>query len=808
MRRWPLSLTALLLVLAPGLEAQMPQGGALPENRSKANESFFRKLENLPTPNVYRAASGAPGHRYWQQQVDYRIRVALDDATQTVAGTEEITYHNNAPDELRYLWLQLDQNIRKATSTAANSRSAPNLASMAGDDRPGVQPFLLRGLESKDNREGCRIRSVKDASGRDLPFTVVDTMMRVDLGAPLKPGAVLKFSVAWDYVVNNYKQAGGRSGVEQFEDGARLYNIAQWQPRLVAYTDDMGWQHQQYLGQGEFTLEFGDWDVEITVPWDFTVLATGELQNPQEVLTPAQRERLAKARTSGKPVFIIGPEEAGKPESRPTRSGTSTWRFKAANVRDFAWNTCRRQIWDAQGVDVNGRTVLAMSGYTKEGMPLWDRYSTAAVAHTLKVYGRYTFDYPYPVAISCLGLGGGGGMEYPMLCFNGPRPEKDGTYSERAKLGLVGVVIHEVGHNFFPMIVNSDERQWSWMDEGFNTFLQYLAEKEWDPDFPTTRSIVQGITDYLKFPDATPIMTQSDAVRHFGANAYQKPAAGFNMLRETIMGRELFDFAFKEYARRWKFRRPQPADFFRTMNDASGMDLDWFWRGWFYMTLAPDLAVENVEWFRIGDGDPARAKARQKEADARRDQNISKLRDRALIPAGGEEKRLGLQDFYTDGGWDRYGVTPADRQKFDALQKALDGDAKAWLGYPKNIYRITFRNVGKFPMPILARLEFKDGSTELLRLPAQAWLQNEERFAKLLATEKELVAVELDPFQEIPDVDRGNDSYARRIGPPLFLNLAGQPPRTPNPMQQHRAEREGRKPEARPEPQNKPESAP
>lgn len=800
-------LLLLFAALLPALRAQAPAAPqALPENRSRTNESFFRKLENLPTPNVYRAASGAPGHRYWQQQVDYRIKVALDDATQTVRGTQEITYHNNAPDELRYLWLQLDQNIRRAASTAASSRSAPNLAAQAGDDKPGVSTFALRGLESRDNREGHRIQAVKDAQGRDLPFTVVDTMMRVDLPAPLKPGQVFRFTVAWSYQVNNYKHAGGRGGFEQLEDGARLYNLAQWQPRLVAYTDDMGWQHQQFLGQGEFTLEFGDWDVEITVPWDFTVLATGELQNPGEVLTAAQRERLAKARSSARPVFIVAPDEAGKPESRPMASGTATWKFKASNVRDFAWNTCRRQIWDAQGVDVNGRTVLAMSGYTKEGMPLWDRYSTAAVAHTLRVYGRYTFDYPYPVAISCLGLGGGGGMEYPMLCFNGPRPEKDGTYSERTKLGLVGVIIHEVGHNFFPMIVNSDERQWSWMDEGLNTFLQYLAEKEWDPDFPVTRSIVQGITDYLKFPDATPIMTQSDAVRHFGANAYQKPAAGLNMLRETIMGRELFDFAFKEYARRWKFKRPQPADFFRTMNDASGLDLDWFWRGWFFMTLAPDLAVENVEWFRIADGDPAKARARQKEADARRDQNASKLRDRDLIPPGGVEKQLGLQDFYTDGSWDRYGVTPADLQKFEALRKAQGEDEKAWRGYTKNLYRITFRNVGRFPMPILARLEFKDGSSELLRLPAQAWLQNEERFSRLVATEKELAGVELDPLFEIPDVDRGNDTWARRIGPVQMLNLAPQPPRGSNPMQAAKAaakKAEGGKVEAK-----KPESAP
>jgi hypothetical protein len=599
--------------------------------------------------------------------------------------------------------------------------------------------------------------------------------------------------------VNNYKQGGGRGGYEQLEDGARLYNLAQWQPRLAAYTDDMGWQHQQYLGSGEFTLEFGDWDVEITVPWDFTVLATGELQNAQEVLTPAQRERLAKARTADKPVFIVGPDEAGKPESRPTKSGTATWKFKASNVRDFALNACRRQIWDAQGVAVGGRTVLAMSGYTKEGMPLWDKYSTAAVAHTLRVYGRYTFEYPYPVAISCLGLGGGGGMEYPMLCFNGPRPEKDGTYSERTKLGLVGVVIHEVGHNFFPMIVNSDERQWTWMDEGFNTFLQYLAEKEWDPNFPATRSIVQGITDYLKFPDATPAMTQSAAVRYGGLNAYQKPAAGFNMLRETIMGRELFDFAFKEYARRWKFKRPQPADFFRTMNDASGLDLDWFWRGWFYMTLAPDLAVENVELFRLADGDPAKAKARQKEADGRRDQNISKLRDKDLIPEGGVEKALGIQDFYTDGRYDRYGVTAADQAKAEGWRKALDEDDKGWLDYKKNIYRITFRNVGRFPMPIIAKLEFKDGSHEVLRIPVQAWLQNEDRFAKLVATEKELVGVELDPFLELPDIDRGNDSFARRISPAQILNLARREPRASNPMRDAKAPKPEPKAEAKPD---------
>ena len=529
-------------------------------------------------------------------------------------------------------------------------------------------------------------------------------------------------------------------------------------------------------------------------------MAAGKFKTPRAVPPAARGEPPAQPRHSHKPIFVVKPEEAGTAASRPKSAGTTTWKFKAVNVRDFALAASKRLIWDAQGVDINGRNVLAMSGYTKEGLPLWDKYSTAAVAHTLKTYGRFAFDYPYPVAISVLGLGGGGGMEYPMLCFNGPRPEKDGTYSERTKLGLVGVVIHEVGHNFFPMIVNSDERQWSWMDEGLNTFLQHLSEREWDPAFPRASNQSAEIADYLKFPSATPIMTQSDAVRDFNPNAYQKPAAGLNFLRETVLGRELFDEAFKEYARRWKFKRPQPADFFRTLRDASGVDLDWFWRGWFYTTAAPDLAIENVEAFKLSSGDPADVQQRKKAKLAEEAGSLTQQRNKVDIPAGGEEKRLGLQDFYTDGTWDRFAVTEADKKKFESGQKALSAEEKEALAFGKTLYRISIRNVGQFVMPIILKCTYGDGSSEVLRLPVQAWMQNEARFSKLIARDKDLVSVELDPFLEIPDVDRSNDAFPRRIKAPEPLRLMKSPPRIPNPMQEKAKPKEnGAKPEAKPE---------
>ena len=518
-------------------------------------EDKFRQLEEiLPTANLYRTASGAPGHQYWQQNADYKINVEIDDENQMLIGSEVITYKNNSPDPLRYLWLQLDANIRTPHSDA-------NLTTTSSGDR-GMSFRRLQGmLEARAFDGGVKISAVKDPeTGKPVDFTIVKTMMRIDIPKQLEQGEAFSFQVDWKYAINNARVVRGRTGYEYFEeDGNYLYEMAQWYPRLCAYNDVTGWQHKQFLGRGEFTLEFGNYEVNITVPDDHIVASTGVLQNAEDVLTETQQQRFEQSKTADKPMFIVTPDEAKANESN-TPGGKKTWTFKAENVRDFAFASSRKFIWDSMGYPVQDRTVMAMSFYPKEGEPLWSRYSTHAVVHTLDVYGKFTFDYPYPVAISVNGPIGG--MEYPMICFNGPRPEKDGTYSARTKYGLISVVIHEVGHNWFPMIVNSDERQWTWMDEGLNTFLQFLAEQEWEQTYPSRRGDPRNITSFMKSADQVPIMTNSESLHQFGSNAYAKPATALNILRETILGRELFDFAFKEYANRWKFKRPDAGRFF------------------------------------------------------------------------------------------------------------------------------------------------------------------------------------------------------------------------------------------------------
>jgi len=534
-------------------------------------EDKFKQLDDLlPTPNVYRTASGAPGHRYYQQKADYKITLELDDEKQIIRGEEIITYTNNSPDPLSYLWLQLDQN-----QTAKNSHSKLINVERMQDFRT-IQDLERRFFEFDG---GFKIDWIKSLSNEDLSYAINQTMMRIDLKNTLKPGASISFKIKWWYNINDRMKIGGRSGYEYFDkDSNYLYTIAQFFPRMCVYDDVNGWQNKQFLGRGEFALPFGDYEVSITVPADHVVGATGELQNANAVLTAEQRRRLFLARTADKPVFIITPDEALVAEGKRDNK-KKTWVFKAKNVRDFAFASSRKFIWDAMGVKQGANTVLAMSFYPKEGNPLWEMYSTRVVAHTLKVYSKYTFDYPYPVAISVHSKWIG--MEYPMICFNGGRPEPDGTYSANTKYGMLGVIIHEVGHNYFPMIVNSDERQWSWMDEGLNTFLQYLTEQEWERDYPSRRGPAHLIVDYMKGDKnmISPIMTNSESLWQFGNNAYGKPATALNILRETIMGPELFDYAFKVYAQRWMFKHPTPADFFRTMEDASAVDLDWFWRG-------------------------------------------------------------------------------------------------------------------------------------------------------------------------------------------------------------------------------------
>ncbi|MET0981734.1 MAG: M1 family metallopeptidase, partial [Telluria sp.] len=647
----------------------------------------FRQLDELlPTATTIRTASGAPGHAYWQQRADYTIRATLDEAGRAIRGAETITYHNNSPDTLNYLWLQLDQNIYRPNSDARMSATAVSREAWAKPRSPeeGMKFDAMRStLEGLTFDGGFNITSVK-ANGRNLPHVINRTMMRIDLPQPLKPGQRYSFSVEWNYKINEQKVLGGRSGYEKFDDKNDLFEVAQWFPRMAAYYDAYGWQHKQFLGAGEFTLEFGDYDVEITVPSDHIVASTGVLQNPGAVLTATQRERLARAKTAKKPVIIVTQAEAEAAEKQ--RATTSkTWHFKAQNVRDFAFASSRKFIWDAQGMKSGAHDVMAMSYYPKEGNPLWERYSTQAIVHTIEQYNKYSFDYPYPTSISVNGPVGG--MEYPMITFNGPRPTKDKktgelTYSKRTKYGLIGVIIHEVGHNYCPMIVNSDERQWTWMDEGLNSFVQTLAQEAWEEQWPEMRGEPRLITDYMKSRNQVPIMTNSESLLQFGANAYAKPAAALTVLRETVLGRELFDFAFREYSQRWKFKRPTPADFFRTMEDASGTDLDWFWRGWFYTTDAVDVSIDGISEYTVSSQNPEIEKAWRRKLKQAEPISLTDQRNKGMprrVDAHPE-----LKDFYNEH--DEFTVTNADRNKFNEGQEKLEDWEKALLSSGKHLY--------------------------------------------------------------------------------------------------------------------------
>jgi hypothetical protein len=764
-----LLLITLCLTVTPLISAQA---------KSQPSDKF-RQLEDLfPTPNEQRGASGAPGGKYWQQRADYKIDVQLDDANHRITGSEAITYYNNSPDALNYLWLQLDQNIFANTSDTVLTQTAPNLEKVPFST---IENLLFR----KEFEGGYRITSVRDARGNPLRYVIVKTMMRIDLPQPLASNQTTVFSVAWNYPINDSKRVGGRTGYEFFPtDGNYLYEIAQWFPRLAVYNDVSGWQHKQFLGSGEFTLEFGNYRVSITVPADHIVAATGVLQNAERVLTATQRQRLEQARAAKTPVLIVTPEEARANEANGTEktknsttAPTKTWIFAADNVRDFAFASSRKFIWDAQGHNVEGNQVLAMSLYPNEGNPLWAQYSTQAIIHTLNVYSRHTFPYPYPVAQSINGPVGG--MEYPMICFNGPRPAPDGTYPASTKYGLISVVIHEVGHNYFPMIVNSDERQWTWMDEGLNTFLQYLAEQEWETDYPSRRGEPQFITEYMASADQVPIMTNSESILQFGGNAYAKPATALNVLRESVLGRELFDFAFKQYARRWEFKRPMPTDFFRTMEDASGIDLDWFWYGWFYTTDKVDIAIENVRLFTIDTRNPETEKARRLKEREAQPETLSQQRNRAI------PKRVdqvpSLRDFYNT--YDELVVTPKDREEYQKFLAGLTERQRELLQSGLNFYVIDLKNLGGLVMPVILEIEYSDGAKEELRLPAEIWRYNNTAVSKLIMTKKEIRSIALDPHLETADVDLSNNSFPRR---PINRRLLLAPPEpTPlNPMQQ------------------------
>lgn len=726
------------------------------------NNPFKQLLEELPSPNVYRTAAGFPGHEYYQQKADYDIQIELDDENQIIHGSESIIYYNNSPNSLPYLWVQLDQNVRARDSDSKKIRTAS-----IGDSISFLE--LERMMNDFDG--GFKLDYVKDASGKNLKHSINKTMMRIDLDEALKPGSSFSFKIKWWYNINDRMKIGGRSGYEYFEEDSNyLYTIAQFFPRMAVYNDVEGWQNKQFLGRGEFTLPFGDYNVSITVPDDHLVAATGSIQNESTVLSSKQRNRLKKALDSDIPIMIVTEAEA-KENEKARSKGTKTWVFEAENVRDFAFASSRKFIWDAMGVKFGKRTVLAMSFYPKEGNPLWEQYSTRAVAHTLRSYSSHTFDYPYPVAISVNAAQIG--MEYPMICFNFGRPEEDGTYTDRLKYGMISVIIHEVGHNFFPMIVNSDERQWTWMDEGLNTFLQYLAEQEWDVDYPSRRGPAHKIVDYMKGDKSTisAIMTNSESIHQFGNNAYGKPATALNILRTTIMGPELFDHAFKQYSQTWKFKHPTPADFFRMMEDASAVDLDWFWRGWFYSSNHVDISLDNLRMLEIDNRDPQHAK---------KVENTPFMKLDYKGPSLVEKDSMAL-DFYNK--YDPNEVDALDKKQYKDYYNSLSENQKQILSSKKYFYQIAFSMIGKLPMPIILEFEFEDGSKEKQMIPAEIWRFEDESVSKVFYFDKKVMRVVLDPDLETADTDRNNNYWPAQVEPSRFRLYKQREENKENPMQ-------------------------
>jgi hypothetical protein len=747
----------LMMMLVAGAVAS---ASAQPLRNPGSNHgNRFEQLDYLmQDPNEYRTASGAPGPKYWQQRADYDINVDINEEANVLTGSETVTYFNNSPDILTYIWLQIDENFHHPNS--ANNYDKPS--SMG--NRLTHQQLLQMDLQEYMKGFGVNITALTDASGKPLSYTVNQTMMRVDMPIPLKPGQKFIFKVNWNYRIPDKLTRYGRGGYEYFaEDDNNLYSIAQWFPRLAVYSDFQGWQNMQFSGGSEFALAFGNYKVNITVPEDHIVAATGECKNLAAVLTPAQLARWNQAQIAASPLEIVTLQEALE-NSKEKSKGKKTWIYEAQNVRDFAFNTSRRLVWDAMAVNVEGKKVMCMSYYGKEAYPIYRKYSTKAVAHTIDVYSKFTTPYPYPVAIS---VEASIGMEYPMLAMNYGRAEKDGTYSESTKYGAIGVIIHEVGHNFFPMIVNSDERQYWWMDEGLNTFVQFLTEQEFDNNYPSRRGPAHLITDYMRLPKnmLEPIMTKGDNVASVGSNAYAKAATGLNILRETIMGRELFDYAFKEYARRWAFKHPTPYDLFRTMEDASAVDLDWFWRGWYYGTDPVDISLDSVKWFKL-DSEKNMATLQQTEFE-----NISKIRNREGNKINFYTDRdTTLRDFY-------YYNRNADMKMFQGMaQQQLNAQKdvahyKDW--EDKNLYELTFSNKGGMIMPIIVEWTFKDGSKEVDRIPVTIWRLNEEKVTKLFVKNKEVAAIKLDPMRETADINEANGMWPVKEMPSRYQLFKG-----------------------------------
>ncbi|MDD3721994.1 MAG: M1 family metallopeptidase [Lutibacter sp.] len=737
-----LLIVSLLTIFSTSFFAQEVEEKTVPQ-KAHYNISKFKQLhEELPTPNNEHRASGAVGHEYTQQQVDYKMNIVLDDENQKIFGEETITYHNNSKDNLDYLWVQLDQNMR-----APNSLT-PEISG-GGPDIMYAPAKFTKTFMGKPFQGGFNIEYIKDVNGNEVSYLINKTMMRINLAKPLGTGEKFVFKLKWWYNINDYISDGGRSGYEPFPDGNKLYVIAQFFPRLAVYNNVEGWQNLQFTGRSEFALEFGNYDVTITTPKDHILNATGVILNPKDVFTPDQYKRYEAAKNSfDNPVFIVTPEEALAAEKGRSKE-TKTWHFYAENVRDFAFSSSRKFIWDAMAVDFNGKTVMAYSLYPNEGNPLWEEHSTRVVANTLKVYSEFTFDYPYPQATSINAERQG--MEYPMICWNGGRPDKNGKYTDRTKSGMFGVITHEVGHNFFPMIVNSDERTWTWMDEGINSFVEIYAEYKYDPAlFPLT-DYPKNIVRYMAGDQSglEPIMSQGEDLTNFGSNAYGKPAAGLFILRETIMGHELFDHAFKTYAERWKFKHPTPADFFRTMEDASAMDLDWFWRGWFYTTGANDIGIKEVKKYYVTDKPTERAENMAKRYGITVDKLPPAL---YLVSEDSPEFTKELKS-----------KKPEDYNLLsDYINENFSSEEKSELKTPKYFYELVFEKPGDLVMPIIVEFEYEDGTKERKQYPAEIWRKNDAEVTKVFPSSKAITKITIDPDEQTADINLSNNSWPKK----------------------------------------------
>jgi len=766
------SLTFILLALFLQLTAQ---------ERSNHGRKFEQLDQALRSPNEYRGADGAPGPRYWQQKADYKISCRLDEVNQRIDGTETITYHNNSPVPLTFLWLQLDEN--EHNPSASKHHMDPSRMFDKMDESSLLRLEAVKELE----KYGVNIEKVTNEKGQPLKYTINETMMRIDLPAPLMPGKKIVFNISWHYyMIDRMKTPSwGRGGYEYFADnGNYLYTVVQWFPRMCVYSDFEGWQNKQFVGRGEFALSFGDYEVEINVPEDHVLAATGQCLNYKEVLSPAQYARWQQAQQSKTPLEIVTLEEAKNNEKAPVSKKRKVWKYKADNVRDFAWTASKKFVWDAMPhYNSLGKKVMCMSLYGKEAYPIYNKYSTKVVDHTLTTYSKYSIPYPYPVAIS---VEAANGMEYPMISFNPGRAAPDGTYTERAKNAAILVIIHEVGHTYFPMIINSDERQWAWFDEGINSFMQFITEQEWDNNYPSGAGPAHTIVEYMARPkdQLEPIMTNSENIIDYGSNAYDKPATALNILRETIMGRELFDTAFREYCRRWAFKHPTPEDFFRTMEEVSAVDLDWFWRGWFYSIDAVDISLDSVNWYRPDFEKNPEGKMDTIRNIIKKPQDfITRQRNREVLGTFPVERDSTISDFYnTYRPWeteDSVDVTIISR--YDSL--LTDQEKNEKFG-SKHYYELHFSNKGGLVMPIIIEWTFEDGTKEIERVPVEIWRKNEASVQKVFVKDKKVTSIILDPFKETADIDESNNSYPLREMPTRFQLFKQHKYRPkPNPMQ-------------------------